>query len=108
MVSRHVGSCHCGGIRFSVNHEVTELTASDCSLCVKRNAVMGKVPEAALSIDQGRELLATTSGTACARSIISADAAASTSSVASAQRPIISASISFAGTVSIRTRCRSA
>jgi len=59
VVSRHVGSCHCGGVRFSVNHEVTELTTCDCSLCVKRNAVMGKVPEAALSIDQGRELLAT-------------------------------------------------
>jgi hypothetical protein len=59
VVSRHIGSCHCGGVRFSVNHEVTELTTCDCSLCVKRNAVMGKVPEAALSIDEGRELLAT-------------------------------------------------
>lgn len=52
------GSCHCGGIRFAIDFEPEELTTCDCSLCVKRNAVMTKVPEAALSIEQGGELLA--------------------------------------------------
>ena len=58
MVSTHAGSCHCGAIRFTVTHDPVELTTCDCSLCVKRNALMVKVPEAALQIDEGHELLA--------------------------------------------------
>ena len=57
MVSTHAGSCHCGGIRFTVTHDPVELTTCDCSLCMKRNALMVKVPEAALRIDEGLELL---------------------------------------------------
>ncbi len=59
MVSKHVGSCHCGGIRFTLDCDISELTTCDCSLCVKRNAVMAKVPETALHLDKGEELLAT-------------------------------------------------
>lgn len=58
MVNLRTGSCHCGSVRFSVDHEFVELTTCDCSLCVKRNAVMVKVPEAALTIHQGEELIA--------------------------------------------------
>ena len=36
---------------------ITELTTCDCCLCVKRNAVMAKVPEQALSVLEGSELL---------------------------------------------------
>lgn len=59
MVSTHVGSCHCGAIRFTINDGPTELTTCNCSLCVKRNALMLKVPEAALRIDAGKDFLAT-------------------------------------------------
>ncbi|MFV0625045.1 GFA family protein [Sphingomonas sp. ac-8] len=59
MVSTHSGSCHCGGVRFTVCHDLVELTTCDCSLCVKRNALMAKVPEAALRVDAGEALLAT-------------------------------------------------
>ena len=58
MVSTHAGSCHCGATRFAVAHDLVELTTCDCSLCLKRNALMAKVPEAALRMDQGHELLA--------------------------------------------------
>ena len=58
-MTRHSGSCHCGAIRFTLNCELVELTTCDCSLCVKRNALMTKVPEAALSIEEGHDLLAT-------------------------------------------------
>jgi hypothetical protein len=58
VVTRHVGSCHCGGVRFMITHDIDELTTCDCSLCVKRNAVMTKVPEAALRLEQGEEWLA--------------------------------------------------
>lgn len=57
MVSRHPGSCHCGEVRFTVANDPIELTTCDCSLCVKRNALMIKVPEAALHIEQGKQLL---------------------------------------------------
>lgn len=57
MVSNHAGSCHCGSVRFCVQYDLVELTTCDCSLCVKRNAVMAKVPRSALRIDRGKDLL---------------------------------------------------
>lgn len=58
MTPRHRGSCHCGGVLFTIAHEPTELTTCDCSLCMKRSARMVKVPEAALRVEQGQDLLA--------------------------------------------------
>jgi hypothetical protein len=52
------GSCHCGAIRFEVDAPITELTTCDCSLCVKKNALMAKVPEQALRILAGEDMLA--------------------------------------------------
>ena len=51
------GSCHCGAVRFQVEAEITELTSCDCSLCVKKNALMAKVHESALNITAGEEHL---------------------------------------------------
>jgi len=51
------GSCHCGRVRFRLLAEIAELTTCDCSLCVKKNAVMTKVPEASLEIVEGSDLL---------------------------------------------------
>jgi hypothetical protein len=51
------GSCHCGAVRFRVDGPITELTTCDCSICVKRNAVMAKVPEQALAVLEGEEML---------------------------------------------------
>lgn len=52
------GSCHCGRVRFGVDAPIAELTTCDCSLCVKRNALMAKVPEAALTVISGEDALA--------------------------------------------------
>ena len=89
MVSSHAGSCHSGSVRFTVKHDPDELTTCDCSLCVKRNALMAKIPEAALRIDAGEDLLTLYEWNTNALSTISAAAAASTSSTASGPRPII-------------------
>lgn len=51
------GSCHCGAVRFRVDAIIDELTTCDCSLCSKRNAVMLKVPELALTVIDGQEML---------------------------------------------------
>jgi len=53
----HSGSCHCGVVRFQVAWAIDELTTCDCSLCKKRNAVMAKVPEAALTVLEGQDKL---------------------------------------------------
>lgn len=51
------GSCHCGAVRFEVSAQIDELTTCDCSLCVKKNAVMAKVYEDALTVTAGEEAL---------------------------------------------------
>lgn len=56
-MNTHTGSCHCGAVKFRVVWDVAELTTCDCSLCVKRNAVMTKVPEKALTVLEGRNML---------------------------------------------------
>jgi len=52
-----MGSCHCGAVRFRVDAIIDELTTCDCSLCSMRNAVMLKVPELALTVIDGQEML---------------------------------------------------
>ena len=51
------GSCHCGAVRFETDWEIDEVTTCDCSLCVARNALMAKVPEARLRLIAGEAFL---------------------------------------------------
>ena len=51
------GSCHCGEVRFRLDWQIDELTTCDCSLCEMRGALMAKVPEAALEVISGEDLL---------------------------------------------------
>jgi hypothetical protein len=44
-------------VQFHIDAPIVELTTCDCSLCVKRNALMTRVPEAALSIVAGQDAL---------------------------------------------------
>jgi hypothetical protein len=44
-------------VRFRVEAMIQELTTCDCSLCVKRNALMAKIPEQALQILHGESEL---------------------------------------------------
>lgn len=37
--------CHCGAVEFEITSDLAELTTCDCSLCVKKNALMVKVHE---------------------------------------------------------------
>jgi hypothetical protein len=53
----HLGSCHCGAVKFRIDAEPTEATTCDCSLCTKKNAVMVRVPVAALTITDGEDAL---------------------------------------------------
>ena len=44
-MTNHKGSCHCGDVVFEIDNDLAELTTCDCSLCVKKNALMVKVHE---------------------------------------------------------------
>lgn len=57
MLGGWTGSCHCGAVRFRVDAQIDELTTCDCSLCAKKNALMGKVHESALTLVEGEDLL---------------------------------------------------
>jgi hypothetical protein len=56
-MSTFSGACHCGAVRFRVDSPIEELTTCDCSLCAKRNALMAKVPEQALTVLEGEAML---------------------------------------------------
>ena len=51
------GSCHCGSVQFEVTGTLDDFTMCDCTLCVKKNAVMYKVHESGLKILSGEDKL---------------------------------------------------
>ena len=55
----YAGSCHCGAVQVRIDADIDELTTCDCSLCTRKNALMAKVPEGALTIIAGEETLST-------------------------------------------------
>lgn len=44
------GSCHCGQVRFQIDGEIDGVTQCDCSLCRKKNALMGAVHESGFTL----------------------------------------------------------
>ncbi|HEY4162342.1 MAG TPA: GFA family protein [Dongiaceae bacterium] len=40
----HQGSCHCGNIRFEVEGELNAAISCNCSICVKKGALLWAVP----------------------------------------------------------------
>jgi hypothetical protein len=57
---KHMGSCHCGAVAFSV--ELTDgfanLRRCNCTLCKRKGAVMASVPIGDLAIIRGADKLA--------------------------------------------------
>ena len=54
----YAGSCHCGAVRFEIDTDFPELTTCDCSICLRRNALMVKVHESAFRLLDGAQALA--------------------------------------------------
>lgn len=50
---RYQGSCHCGAVTFAIDATFAELTTCDCSLCARKNAVMGQVHESQFELLTG-------------------------------------------------------
>lgn len=53
------GSCHCQAIQFEIESDFPELTTCDCSICLRKNALMVKVHESSMHILAGQEHLTT-------------------------------------------------
>lgn len=58
-MTRHLGSCHCGGVRFEIetDERLDPYFRCDCSLCSRKGAVMGEAARSALRVTQGEALL---------------------------------------------------
>ena len=53
------GSCHCQTVKFEIDTDFKELTTCDCSICIRKNALMVKVHENAMRILSGKDRLST-------------------------------------------------
>jgi len=53
------GSCHCQAVRFEIETGLPELTTCDCSICIRKNALMVKIHENQMKIISGEEMLST-------------------------------------------------
>ncbi len=56
-MTAHLGSCHCGAVKFRVEADFKELRTCGCSLCRKRNALMVGAPVEALTVLEGEDRL---------------------------------------------------
>ncbi len=51
-MDKHLGSCHCGAIKFSFNYrEITSGVRCNCSICKRKGAVMSKFTLSPVEID---------------------------------------------------------
>ena len=58
-MSKYLGSCHCGSIRFEVETDepLGPYFRCNCSLCSRKGAVMGEAATSALSVVTGENKL---------------------------------------------------
>jgi hypothetical protein len=55
----HKASCHCGAVQFALSlpHGLVDPRRCDCSMCLKRGAIVASVPLDGIKITQGAEFL---------------------------------------------------
>lgn len=56
---KYHGSCHCGGIAFDVEGELTQAMACNCSICARKGALMWFVPREQLQLETPEEQMRT-------------------------------------------------
>src|SRR3569833_1448189 len=56
-VTKHLGSCHCGVVKFAVELDASGATMCNCSICTKLNAVGLTVQPSAFTLRAGEESL---------------------------------------------------
>jgi len=60
-VTKYVGACHCGSVRFEVvtDEPLGPYFRCNCSLCSRKGAVMGEAAREDLKVTQGEEFIST-------------------------------------------------
>ena len=60
-MTKYIGSCHCGGVRFEVDTDrpLGPYFRCNCSLCSRKGAVIGAAPRSALTVVTGQALIST-------------------------------------------------
>jgi len=58
-MATHQGSCHCGGIAFTLEGEVEEVIDCNCSMCRRRGALLAAFPRDALTLTTPESGMAT-------------------------------------------------
>ena len=60
-MTKYIGSCHCGGVRFEVDTDqpLGPYFRCNCSLCSRKGAVIGAAPRPAFSVVAGQDLIST-------------------------------------------------
>ena len=53
------GSCHCGGIRFEVEGDLSNVIECNCSMCRRKGSLLGFVPQEKLKLLMPRENMGT-------------------------------------------------
>jgi hypothetical protein len=56
-MKKYKGSCHCQTVQFEIQTDFPELTTCDCSICIRKNAVMVKVHETEFTLIKGEDFL---------------------------------------------------
>ncbi len=54
---RYQGGCHCGGVAFEVDGELTEVGECNCSICAKKAYLHWIVPPQSFRLLKGEQLL---------------------------------------------------
>jgi hypothetical protein len=47
---KHVGSCHCGRVKFEVDGDIQSVVSCNCSICQRKGVLMWFVPRSALHL----------------------------------------------------------
>jgi hypothetical protein len=56
-VQTYLGNCHCGSLQFQVDTDLTDPVRCNCSFCIRRGAILQKVPAERFSVISGKKAL---------------------------------------------------
>jgi hypothetical protein len=56
-MTKHVGSCHCGKVRYEVNAAIDKVMACNCSMCGRVGSLLFFVPRSEFSLKSGEDNL---------------------------------------------------
>lgn len=56
-MQKHIGSCHCGEVKYEATGDFTEAISCNCSMCRRKGTLLAFVPQANFKLLSGGEEL---------------------------------------------------